>query len=167
MEKARRGKMKLDQPAMPMEILKCYDCPFAPDMTGGLCKLNCEIVITYTTPMPEPPGHCPLRANSRLVKLAGAKTEADKPQPIMENVAGGLTPKAYAAIHLCVPDSGDEQLDAMIRMAQRERLAGQMMTGILLAPDGGGEEARENPQQAAKWAIEQADALIAAGEMKK
>jgi len=154
--------MKLDQPAMPMEILKCYDCPFAPNMTGGLCELNCEIVITYTTPMPEPPGHCPLRANSRLVKLAGAKTEADKPQPIMENVAGGLMPKAYAAIHLCVPDSGNDDINAMIRRAQRDRLAGQAMQSLITMTD-----VEIENKHIAKTAYQIADALMAAGEVGK
>lgn len=36
---------------------------------------------------------------------------------------GGLTARQYAAIHLCVPSSGDEWLDDMIREAQRDRFA--------------------------------------------
>jgi hypothetical protein len=39
-----------------------------------------------------------------------------------------MTLRQYAAIHLCVPDSGEGWLDDMIRKAQRDRLAGQALT---------------------------------------
>jgi len=35
----------------------------------------------------------------------------------------GLTKREYAAIHLCVPDSGNPELDAMIEKARRDRFA--------------------------------------------
>jgi hypothetical protein len=38
--------------------------------------------------------------------------------------------RAYAAIKLCVPDSGLEWLDDMIRQAQRDRFAGQAIAGL-------------------------------------
>lgn len=37
--------------------------------------------------------------------------------------SAGLTKREYAAIHLRVPDSGDEVIDAMIRKAQRRDVA--------------------------------------------
>jgi len=43
----------------------------------------------------------------------------------------GKSARIYAAIHLCVPMSGDEELDAMIRTAQRQRLAG-MIVGTMI-----------------------------------
>jgi hypothetical protein len=42
-----------------------------------------------------------------------------------------LDRRVYAAIHLCVPNSGDEQIDAMIHTARRDRFAGQALTGLL------------------------------------
>ena len=46
-------------------------------------------------------------------------------------LAPGKSARVYAAIHLCVPESGDAELDAMIRKAQRQRLAGMAMQGML------------------------------------
>lgn len=49
----------------------------------------------------------------------------------------GLTKREYAAIHLRVPNSGDGQLDAMIREAKRDGLATRAMQGIVAAlPQG-------------------------------
>ena len=42
----------------------------------------------------------------------------------------GMSLRAYAAIKLCVPDSGLEWLDDMIRQAQRDRFAGQAIAGL-------------------------------------
>ena len=39
----------------------------------------------------------------------------------------GMTLRQYAAIKLCVPDSGIDWLDDMIRQAQRDRFAGQAL----------------------------------------
>lgn len=47
----------------------------------------------------------------------------------------GLTKREYAAIHLRVPRSGDDELDAMIREAQRDALATRAMQGLLANPD--------------------------------
>jgi hypothetical protein len=41
----------------------------------------------------------------------------------ISSVNEGLTARQYAAIHLCVPQSGNEWLDDMIREAQRDRFA--------------------------------------------
>lgn len=43
----------------------------------------------------------------------------------------GLTKREYAAIHLRVPRSGDEELDAMIREEQRNELARAMQLSML------------------------------------
>lgn len=37
----------------------------------------------------------------------------------------GLTARQYACIHLCVPESGDPELDELIRKAQRRNVAAQ------------------------------------------
>jgi hypothetical protein len=42
-----------------------------------------------------------------------------------------MTLRQYAAIKLCVPDSGLEWLDDMIRQAQRDRFAGQAIAGAI------------------------------------
>ena len=83
-----------------------------------------------------------------------------------------LTSKEYAAIHLCVPMSGNDELDAMIRKAQRERLAGMAMQGMMAHITT--EDNTEWPyngeldpiQEIAKKSCEVADAVIAGGEVK-
>ncbi len=40
----------------------------------------------------------------------------------------GMTLREYAAIRLCVPESGSDWLDAIIRAARRDRLAGQAIS---------------------------------------
>jgi hypothetical protein len=73
----------------------------------------------------------------------------------------GFTKREYAAIHLCVPDSGNADLDAMIRRAQRERLAGKIVAAIVSSTDR-----TFNNNLVAEEGYEVADAVIAAGEGK-
>lgn len=47
---------------------------------------------------------------------------------------GGLTKREHAAIALRVPMSGDEDIDAMIRAANRKELAATAMQGLLASP---------------------------------
>jgi hypothetical protein len=68
-----------------------------------------------------------------------------------------LTAKQYAAIHLCVPDSGNDELDAMIQRAQRERLAGEILVGVSYGPN------KNLSDTLIHWCYEMADAVIAAG----
>ena len=72
---------------------------------------------------------------------------------------GGMTLRAYAAIHLCVPDSGNDELDAMIKRAQRERLATAAMSSILTC-----KEHDWTISDVAPYCYCYADAMIAAGE---
>lgn len=44
-------------------------------------------------------------------------------------ITGGLSLRQYAAIHLCVPDSGTDWLDDLIRRAQRDRIAAHALSG--------------------------------------
>jgi hypothetical protein len=72
-----------------------------------------------------------------------------------------LTAKQYAAIHLCVPDSGNDELDAMIRRAQRERLAGKVLAHCGFTVKDEGLVEHEVPMLA-EYCWEIADAVIAA-----
>lgn len=47
----------------------------------------------------------------------------------------GLTVRQYAAIKLCVPDSGTPWLDEMIQKSLRDKLAGQALAGLLCSPN--------------------------------
>ena len=59
----------------------------------------------------------------------------------------GMSLRAYAAIKLCVPDSGLDWLDDMIRKAQRDRFAGQPdITGSTLLIDKEAGEALAGPR---------------------
>jgi hypothetical protein len=71
--------------------------------------------------------------------------------------------REYAAIHLCVPDSGNDELDAMIRRAQREKLAGKALSGIIAHPEG----PAGDWEKCAKDALKIADAVIAASKGDK
>lgn len=42
-----------------------------------------------------------------------------------------LTGRQYAAIHLCVPDSGEKWLDDMITRTLRDRIAAAALRGLL------------------------------------
>ena len=81
----------------------------------------------------------------------------------------GLSLRMYAAIHLCVPESGDDELDAMIRKAQRQRFAGTALVGMYLSDEmcrqnvGHGDEVqplRTTAVEFASSAYQQADAMI-------
>lgn len=84
------------------------------------------------------------------------------PGIIVEHYSG-MTVREYAAIHLCVPDSGDDELDVIIRRAQRERLAGKVLAGLYASddPNDGVDE-----KDRATYCYKVADAVIAAGEVK-
>lgn len=45
----------------------------------------------------------------------------------------GLTKREYACIHLGIPETGDPELDEIIRKSERNRLAGLAMQGMLAA----------------------------------
>jgi hypothetical protein len=49
------------------------------------------------------------------------------PRSDYDNSDAGMTLRQYAAIKLCVPDSGTDWLDEMIRRAQRDKFAGQVL----------------------------------------
>lgn len=61
------------------------------------------------------------------------------PQVLQYDAAGrcvseamyGMSLRQFAAIQLRVPNSGDEQIDAMIRQSNRRDFAGQAMAGLL------------------------------------
>ena len=86
--------------------------------------------------------------------------------PYMADEDRGFTKRELAAIHLCVPDSGNDELDAMIRRAQRERLAGVMYAGMI-ATDNLQSWAGNKVGSVAHVAYDFADAVIAAGEVGK
>jgi hypothetical protein len=67
---------------------------------------------------------------------------------------GGLTKREYAAIHLRVPRSGNDELDEMIREAQRHDLAVRAMGWCV------GEDENETAAEAFIYA----DAMLKEGE---
>lgn len=86
---------------------------------------------------------------------------------------GGMTLRQYAAIHLRVPNSGDDWLDDMIREAQRNDFAAKAMQGVLSNSDNGGgsiepmltfliDPARDGCEWVARVAYRIADAMLAA-----
>ncbi len=85
------------------------------------------------------------------------------------NGGAGLSVRELAAIQLRVPDSGDEQIDAMIQQANRRDFAGQALAGLLsmdaegpyVKPDGTVcKTTREVAEVLARHSCTYADALI-------
>lgn len=82
----------------------------------------------------------------------------DGPESEFRHVQG-MTLRQYAAIHLRVPDSGEDWLDDMIREAQRDAFAWQALAGMNTAGYTGYWEIAEDA-----YAI--ADAMLLAREAK-
>jgi hypothetical protein len=85
----------------------------------------------------------------------------------MEAGYGGMTLRQYAAIKLCVPDSGDAWLNAMIRKALADRFAGQTIHAILREAWCDYEADGDTLRVAAKQAYDVADAMIAERERRE
>ncbi len=82
-----------------------YCQPRIAELEAEVERLTAKLASTLDEPMfPQMTAPCP----ACQVQLA---------------LAPGKPARVYAAIHLCVPESGDPELDAMIRKAQRQRLA--------------------------------------------
>lgn len=80
----------------------------------------------------------------------------DTYEPIAE---GGMTLRQYAAVKLCVPESGTDWLDDMIRKAQRDWFAGQALAGLSSGHDRDGRWSWE-ANAAAREAYRIADAML-------
>lgn len=77
----------------------------------------------------------------------------------------GLTKREQACISLGTPETGDEELDAIIKKSERKRIASKAMMAYLNGQlswtngvDGG---YTPPPEEAAKEAVNYADALLA------
>jgi len=68
----------------------------------------------------------------------------------------GMTLRQYAAIHLKVPNSGDEWLDEMIATSVRNDLAARAMEGVLAI------DSTSTPEALAKFAYIMADEMVKA-----
>lgn len=77
----------------------------------------------------------------------------------LTQVNKGMSLRAYAAIKLCVPDSGLPWLDDMIRQARHDRFAGQALAGVLANWPA---DARIDERRAQEIADFAADAMLAA-----
>ena len=49
----------------------------------------------------------------------------------------GITKREYACIHLGIPESGDAELDALIRKAERKKIAVMVLQGLIARNDEG------------------------------
>lgn len=70
----------------------------------------------------------------------------------------GFTQRQRAAIDLCVPDSGTDWLDEMIRKSPRMKLAGQAMEGEMTRED------IDHKDSCAERCLAYADALLSEGD---
>ena len=83
---------------------------------------------------------------------------ADMPaMPVEEAQRSGLTKREHACIALRVPETGDPEIDALIRTAQRRDVAAMAMQGLLSNHTLSG-----NWEEYASSATKSADALLAA-----
>ena len=72
----------------------------------------------------------------------------------------GISQRAYAAIHLRVPDSGLPWLDEMIERARRDEVAKAVAQGFAADPSAVWEQ---GPNEMATYAYKWADAVLAQG----
>ena len=75
----------------------------------------------------------------------------------------GMSLRTYAAIKLCVPESGIDWLDDMIRQSQRDRFAGQVLAARIASAEMPDHEQTERTvgEVLARDAFQFADAMIA------
>ena len=78
--------------------------------------------------------------------------------------SSGMSIKVYAAIHLKVPDSGIQELDAMIRKAKRDEIAMAALNQYSPQEFAGNAEDQTQPEEAA-YSI--ADAMLEQSEKEK
>lgn len=102
-------------------------------------------------------GHSPTKCDEPA--MPGDKVTPMPGGGAYRETTGGLTKREYAAIHLRVPDSGDEVIDAMIRKARIDHFAGLAMQGLLANPDSA-----SSISAVINSAISSAGVLIAARE---
>jgi hypothetical protein len=76
----------------------------------------------------------------------------------------GMTLKAYAAIHLKVPRSGDPEIDAMIRERVRRDFAEKAVAAMPIMLDAENEGVTVLPKGVADVVFELADAMLAEWE---
>lgn len=76
----------------------------------------------------------------------------------------GMTLRQYAAIKLCVPNSGTEWLDEMIRESLRDRAAEKAMVSLLSTCEDLDEEWRDAIAKDSYW---MADAMLKAKEASR
>jgi hypothetical protein len=79
----------------------------------------------------------------------------------LDCLSTGLSAQKYAAIHLKVPRSGDEDIDRMVRESRRADFAGQALEGMLFAESN---SFPWPPHKLAERAFELADAMLEAWE---
>lgn len=63
--------------------------------------------------------------NKEDTKMTPCPLYINNPQPQVS-----LTPRAHACLHMGVPETGDDELDAIIRKGNSMRLAGMAMQGL-------------------------------------
>lgn len=97
-------------------------------------------------------------AAARIAHINSELTE-ERDQAYMaarSEAVGGMTLRQYAAIHLRVPSSGTDWLDAMILEAKRDEVAAKAMESMMT-------QWATHPQVSREYAInayEQADAML-------
>lgn len=78
----------------------------------------------------------------------------------------GLTKREMLCLHVGVAETGDAELDDIIRKGNRQKIAAQIMCGLLSATNKDGDWTG-NGAGAGAWAVSEADALLAELERTK
>lgn len=94
----------------------------------------------------------PIVVNGRIVS-------ANDHAPEKDSMLLGLTKREQACITLGVPETGDEELDALIRKSERKRIAAILMAAWV-SHHGESGEYKYNSGQAAINSVLDADALL-------
>lgn len=91
------------------------------------------------------------------------------PLPLGDETAAGhdgLTKREMFCLHMGVAETGDAELDEIIRKGNRQKIAAQIMCGLLSATNRDGNWTG-NGAGAEKWAVDEAGLLLTELERTK
>ncbi len=148
------GLTKPPPPPRPPPPPNWYTCP---RVAAASRRINCQMQNEFT------------ERNQMTAGNDAAYPHTAPPDPVRNNTTGdvhnvgsqyepGWTQRQDAAIRLCVPDSGLDWLDKMIKKSHRNTIVGQVLCGDLAWAGMAG--ITDSNRQAA-WALELANAAIA------
>ena len=102
----------------------------------------------------------PQSSTEYLVELIGISNENPSIFDNFMDIFSGLSKREQACITLLIPESGDRELDSLIRKSRRQKMAGEVLNGWLARCANVPHAARIEPEGTVEGALQFADELI-------